>query len=263
MQIKRVVVAVALLALVVAVGMRWTMRKERPPPQLRHAPRQPTTPMPKPAELPAEPPLAPRPAAAFPGAELVRLGALPAQLWRPVQHKTPWLLVYAQMPASLNASQGVVDLVRTVWQRQDVGAAVVLAQPTTATGDDPRLALAIEALVAQPDGNRPVVLLAIGNETAAALQVAGDPRVRALALVDPDAEAQPPVDQPAWRTVVGKKHALLAGPESAAGTARRLGDLLGNVRTVIADQQPGALWLTDSAHRAAVVGWLTSLLAAP
>lgn len=215
--------------------------------------------------LPPEPPLAPRLSSAFPGAELVRLADLPTQIWRPVQRQTAWLVIYAVMPPSLDASQGVVDLVRAVWQRQDLGAAVMMAQAATATGQpDRKLGDALDALLALPDqAGRPIVLLGVGVQAQAALRLASDPRIRAVALVDPDQAAVPPADDAAWPTVVGNKHALLAGPETAAGTLRRLGDRMGHLRTVVLGQQQGVAWLGPPDHRSAVVGWLASLLTAP
>ncbi|MBM4344236.1 MAG: hypothetical protein FJ100_12780 [Deltaproteobacteria bacterium] len=258
---RRTAVAVAAAALA-AGAMAWWSPPGPAGPTMPEAP-GPTT-GPRGSAVPArepEAPIGPRTPAEFPPGELTRLGFATAQLWPAVRARTPWLIVDA--PPIQRAEVGHLrDLARAVWLRRDVAAVVALAPPQDPGDARNLLAATLDALQARPDGKgRRAVVVAVGARCRDALAQVTDDRVQAVALVDPPADVTSVAAlDPTFAVHAGRKFAWIAGPVAAHSVVRDVAGRFAHGRTVVQGEAAGAAWLGETANRAALLGWVGSVL---
>ncbi len=256
--------ALALAGVAVAVAAAVAWWPEPPTPEQPTATARPTqTPATATAAAPPGPevPIAPRQPGDFPPGEFTRLGVATAQVWPAVRARTPWLLVDAP-PSPPGEVVHLRELAKAVWVRRDVGAVVALAPPQD-PGDARNHARAtLDALQARPDGtHRRTVVVAFGVRCRDALQLVTDDRVQAVALVDPPADVTTAVAQdPTWTVHASRKFALVAGPAAAETAVRAIADRFAHAKAMAQGEAAGVSWLGESGHRAAVLGWLGSVL---
>lgn len=207
------------------------------------------------------PPIGDRPAANFPAGAAWQAGELRGQVWQPERQGTAWLI--ASPDAGQDPGQ-LLPLVRNLWSHRDIGAVILAAAPT-ATDQDRAAQRAsaaarwIAALDAVTQDGRPAVLLGVGRAAEAALMVGADPRVLAVAALDPRA-TESGFDDRSWVAAVAPKWVWLGGPEQAGQAVDELSRGLPHSRTVARGQGTGAQWLAVLDQRAQLAGFLQSIL---
>lgn len=205
--------------------------------------------------------IAPRQPTDFPSGELTRLGVATAQVWPAVRARTPWLLVDAPPSAPAEAVH-LRELAKAVWTRRDVAAVVALAPPQD-PGDARNHALAtLDALQARPDAKgRRAVVVAFGVRCRDAALLVTDDRVQAIALVDPPADVTTVGAQdPTWAVHASRKFAWVAGPTTSETVVRAMASRFANGKALVQGDAAGVAWLGEPRHRAALLGWLGSVL---
>ncbi|MSQ82557.1 MAG: hypothetical protein EXR77_06520 [Myxococcales bacterium] len=213
------------------------------------------------APFATEPPLPPRSAADFGHGELSKLAGAPAQLWLPQRRSTAWLVIDAPTPTQFGEIKHLRDTIEAVWIKRDLGAAVVLPPPED-VGAARNTALAVvDDLLALPENrNRRAVLVGIGDRCDEVLRMLADDRVQAVALVDPPTATAAPAQDRDWTAQAAKKYVWLAGPARSQLVIDRLAGQLPLGRKLVDGEQLGLQWLGHQPHRAALVGWLISVL---
>jgi hypothetical protein len=215
-----------------------------------------------PPQRPAPPPPLPdRRGQDLPAGQPWQVADLRGQVWHPLGQATAWLVVAVD---SGEDPRAVEPLLQGIWRHRDLGA-VVLAAPATATDGDRalvrrrgvhRLRQAIASVTAN---GQMAVVLGSGVHGEAALQLAGEPQVLAVAALEPAATVAQ-LGEEDLRRAGRKKLAWLGGSAACANTADGLSRSLPHATVQARGRGQGVAWLQVADQRASLGGWLHTAL---